>query len=170
MATCVAPGQFTRDAEKFMFVSQPYFPMSATDLAAKLGLHVPTILLPKEETDYTKWACIACDQFTSEPEYWQKVEDFVGAESSTYKLILPEVFLETDKEEGVIANVKKTMEEYKENNVLVCREWAVSSDLCEQWSRHSGVPCFFLYLVRFHKHRASSLWIGRPTWWPRERV
>jgi hypothetical protein len=93
--------------------------MSATDLAAKLGLHVPTILLPKEETDYTKWACIACDQFTSEPEYWQKVEDFVGAESSTYKLILPEVFLETDKEEGVIANVKKTMEEYKENNVLV---------------------------------------------------
>ena len=43
-----------------------------------LGVQVPTILLPKADIDLTKWAVIACDQFTSQPEYWQKVEQAVG--------------------------------------------------------------------------------------------
>lgn len=89
-------------------------------LAESLGLYVPTILLPKDGTDMTKWGTIACDQYTSDPAYWQRVEDFVGADPSAYKLILPEVFLETEKEEEVIANVKRTMQEYKEQQILVC--------------------------------------------------
>ena len=44
----------------------------------KLGFCPANILLPKKGTDMTKWAVVACDQFTSQPEYWQAVEDTVG--------------------------------------------------------------------------------------------
>ena len=51
------------------------------------------ILLPKKEIDYTKWAVIACDQFTSEPEYWQAVKEYVDEAPSTLDLIFPEADL-----------------------------------------------------------------------------
>ena len=44
----------------------------------KLGFYPADILLPKD-ADMTKWAVVACDQFTSQPEYWQAVEDTVGS-------------------------------------------------------------------------------------------
>ncbi len=43
-----------------------------------IGIQIPQIYLPRKGTDLTKWAVIACDQFTSEPEYWQEVEKIVG--------------------------------------------------------------------------------------------
>ena len=58
----------------------------------KLGFCPADILLPKG-TDMNKWAVVACDQFTSEPEYWQAVEQQVGAAPSTLRLILPEANL-----------------------------------------------------------------------------
>ena len=54
-----------------------------------LGFYPADILLPKD-ADMTKWAVVACDQFTSQPEYWQAVEETVGGASSTLRLILPE--------------------------------------------------------------------------------
>ena len=41
------------------------------------ALHVPTILLPREDVPLTSWAVIACDQYTSEPEYWEEVEKHI---------------------------------------------------------------------------------------------
>ena len=38
----------------------------------KFGLHIPEIMIPREGTDYSRWAVVACDQYTSEPEYWQE--------------------------------------------------------------------------------------------------
>ena len=57
------------------------------------------ILLPDfERIDGTKWAVVACDQYTSEPEYWTEAERIVGNEPSTLRMILPEVYLsETEK-------------------------------------------------------------------------
>ena len=49
-----------------------------------IGIQIPRIHLPKKGTDLTKWSVIACDQFTSEPEYWHKVETLVGNQPSTY--------------------------------------------------------------------------------------
>ena len=46
------------------------------------------ILLPKD-VDMTKWSVVACDQYTSEPEYWKEVEKEVGSTPSTLNLILP---------------------------------------------------------------------------------
>ncbi len=39
---------------------------------SKFGFHIPEIMLPKAGTDYSRWAVVACDQYTSEPEYWKK--------------------------------------------------------------------------------------------------
>ena len=58
-----------------------------------MSLFTPAdILLPKS-ADMTKWSCIACDQFTSEPEYWLEAERLVGDEPSTLRLMLPEAWL-----------------------------------------------------------------------------
>jgi hypothetical protein len=48
-----------------------------------IGIQIPQILLPRKGTNLSKWAVIACDQFTSQPEYWQKVETLVGDKPST---------------------------------------------------------------------------------------
>lgn len=77
-----------------------------------IGIKIPEILLPKPSIDPKKWAVIACDQYTSEPEYWQQVEEFVGESPSTYHMILPEVFLETPEEEKRVTSTQKVMEEY----------------------------------------------------------
>jgi len=56
-------------------------------------LESPDLLLPKSTIDLHKWACIACDQFTSEIEYWNNVHQLVDNVPSTYHLILPEAYL-----------------------------------------------------------------------------
>ncbi|MCE5273597.1 MAG: DUF1015 family protein, partial [Deltaproteobacteria bacterium] len=59
-----------------------------------IALHVPRILLPRPGTDLEKWAVVACDQFTSQPGYWNRVEEFTGSSPSTFRLIFPEAYLE----------------------------------------------------------------------------
>ena len=72
------------------------------------------ILIPDfGKTDGTRWAVIACDQFTGEPEYWKKVADTVGDEPSTLKIIIPEAFLAQTADR--LPRVNETMEYYLEN-------------------------------------------------------
>lgn len=63
----------------------------------KSCLRIPRILLPRE--GFETWAVIACDQFTSDREYWKRVERCVGDAPSTLNFILPEIFLDDDGEE-----------------------------------------------------------------------
>lgn len=56
------------------------------------------ILLPGADVDLTRWAVVACDQFTSDPAYWEACEAIVGDAPSTYRYILPEAYLGTEKE------------------------------------------------------------------------
>ena len=71
------------------------------------------ILLPDfTKVDPTKWAVIACDQFTSEPEYWQAVEQTVGNAPSLLRIILPEIFLGQEDEMRISA-IHHTMELYQ---------------------------------------------------------
>ena len=62
-----------------------------------VGIAAPDVLLPREGVDLTKWAVVACDQYTSQPEYWQQVKELVGDAPSTLNLIYPEVFLGEEK-------------------------------------------------------------------------
>ena len=59
------------------------------------------ILLP-ENADMNKWSVVACDQYTSEPDYWSEVESIVGDSPSTLRITLPEIYLEeSDVEERI---------------------------------------------------------------------
>lgn len=75
------------------------------------------ILLPKD-VDMTKWSVVACDQYTSEPEYWKEVENIVEDNPSTLNLILPELYLEEDNVEERIKKINETMKEYLEKDVF----------------------------------------------------
>lgn len=68
------------------------------------------ILLPKN-TDMTKWSVVACDQYTSEPEYWNSVREIVGINPSTLNLTLPEIYLEESDVEERIKKINQNMEE-----------------------------------------------------------
>jgi hypothetical protein len=67
-----------------------------------IGVQIADILLPKPGIDLRKWSVIACDQFTSQSEYWNHVKEIVGDAPSTLNLILPEVYLGTQQEEFLI--------------------------------------------------------------------
>ena len=76
------------------------------------------ILLPREGIDLNKWAVVACDQFTSEPEYWDEVATYVGNEPSTLRIILPEVYLESPNKEARIEKINATMKDYLDSGIL----------------------------------------------------
>ena len=83
----------------------------------KLGFYPADIMLPKQQ-DMTKWAVVACDQFTSEPEYWQAVENTVGEAPSTLRLILPEANLKAPNVDELIGDINKSMEKYIADGVF----------------------------------------------------
>ena len=55
------------------------------------------ILLPKDGIDMEKWSVIACDQYTSQADYWKTVEEFVGDAPSTLNVVFPEIYLGNKK-------------------------------------------------------------------------
>ncbi len=82
-----------------------------------LPVRIPEILLPNPATDLTKWAVVACDQFTSQKDYWEKCEEIVGSAPSALRLIYPEVYL-GDQDEERIASVRAHAENYLRGGVF----------------------------------------------------
>ncbi len=85
-----------------------------------IAMAIPDILLPKEGLDLKKWAVIACDQYTSEPEYWNNADSFVGDAPSALRIVLPEVYLGTDTPEQIedrLKNISKNIDSYIEGGV-----------------------------------------------------
>lgn len=87
-------------------------------MSAAIGVAVPTVLLPKASIDPTTWSVIACDQFTSEPEYWEQVEANVGSDPSTFRMILPELYLTAPDVEQRISACQAAMKSYLDQDVL----------------------------------------------------
>lgn len=83
-----------------------------------LGIFVPQVYLPAPGIDPQRWAVVAVDQFTSQPEYWAQVEHWVGDAPSTLQLVLPEVHLEKPGEAQRIGQIQATMRQYLEAGVL----------------------------------------------------
>lgn len=78
----------------------------------KSAFSAADILLPKEGINMTKWSVVACDQYTSQPEYWNEVEKEVGNVPSTLRLVLPEVYLSSEDVGRRIEEIQQTMRSY----------------------------------------------------------
>ena len=81
------------------------------------GLKPDDIYLPAEGIDLRRWAVVACDQYTSQPDYWRRVEAYVGAHPSTLHIVQPEIDLE--RAGARIPAVHRAMREYLSNGTLV---------------------------------------------------
>ena len=81
------------------------------------GFGPANILLP-QNCDLTKWSVVACDQYTSQQDYWERVAQTVGDAPSTLKLILPESQLEDGHFEEHIADINRTMDEYLDQGLF----------------------------------------------------
>ena len=126
----------------------------------ELGMSISSVLLPKKGLDMTRWATVACDQYTSEPEYWRSVDAFVGEEPSTLRLIFPEAFLETETEEEKalrIERIRENMAGYINCNMF---EELTDTVLLVERTFHSGFTrhglIFAVDLERYDYNKGSQ--------------
>ena len=80
-------------------------------------VRIPDVLLPKEGVDLKKWAVIACDQFTSQGQYWQQLSDYCG-ETSALNIIFPEYYLDKGDMEERIGRINASMQRYLTKGVF----------------------------------------------------
>ncbi len=95
---------------------------TAIERLEKLGITAPSVLLPSPQVDITKWPVVACDQFTSEPAYWEKVAENVGDAPSTLHMIFPELYLEAGGKAERIAKINQTMKDYLDQGIMAEQE------------------------------------------------
>lgn len=79
---------------------------------------VPAEVLLPQGCDFTKWSVVACDQYTSEPGYWEEVRRFTAGAPTTLDLILPEAYLSADDVGGRIEEIRAAMREVLEKSIL----------------------------------------------------
>ena len=83
----------------------------------KLPVKFDQILLPKKSVDMKKWAVVACDQYTSQTEYWEKLKKFVGKDYSALNLIFPECYLNKEPEKR-IKKIIENMNDYIKKDIF----------------------------------------------------
>lgn len=93
--------------------------MTISEKLLNYGIKAPDILLPKEGIDKKKWAVVACDQYTSQPEYWESLSEEVSSDPSTLRIIYPEVYLESGDKEKIISSINEKMNEYLSSGIFI---------------------------------------------------
>ena len=83
----------------------------------KLPIKFDEVLLPREGIDMEKWCVVACDQFTSQPEYWEKLKSFTDGAPSALNLIYPECYL-NDRPQERIAGIIENMNDYLKRDIF----------------------------------------------------
>lgn len=91
---------------------------NAIERLKKIGIGTPDILIPRRGTDLQRWAVVACDQYTSEMDYWERVEQYVAEFPSTLHLIYPEAYLEEKEPQKRIDRINLTMRKYLEQGLF----------------------------------------------------
>lgn len=99
-------------------------------------LSTAEFLLPRKGADMSKWAVIACDQFTSDRAYWDKLDAYVGDAPSTLRLILPEAYLGDGDGEKRAADIYAAMERYCADGTLEGKRGFVVVDRRQNDDRH----------------------------------
>ncbi|MBK8781396.1 MAG: DUF1015 domain-containing protein [Anaerolineales bacterium] len=123
-----------------------------------IGIQIPQVYLPKAGVDLNKWAVIACDQFTSEPEYWHDVEKIVGDAPSTLNLTFPEVHLEKPGADERIQSVQLTMRKYMDEGILQPHDGLVYVERTVSGKTRKGIVlCLDLERYDFNKGSSSLI-------------
>ena len=127
-------------------------------IISDLGIQIPQVYLPQKGTDLAKWAVIACDQFTSQPEYWNNVEKIVGGAPSTLNLTFPEVYLEIPGGEERIKNVQASMRKYMEEGILQPHDGLIYVERTVAGKTRKGlVLCLDLEAYDYNKGSSSLI-------------
>ena len=117
------------------------------------------ILLPKEG-NLTQWSVVACDQYTSQPEYWEEAEKIVGNAPSTLRLTLPELYLDQPDTDQRIAGICNAMKEYLADNLFQCYPHSciyLERTLADGRVRKGLVGCIDLECYDYHKGACSPV-------------
>ena len=124
-------------------------------IISDIGIQIPQVYLPGPGTDLNKWSVIACDQFTSEPEYWHEVERIVGDAPSTLNLTFPEVHLEKPRAEERIQTIQATMRRYMDEGILQPRDGLIYVERTVNGRTRKGIM-LCLDLERYDYNKGSS--------------
>ncbi len=129
---------------------------------SELGIHVPDILLPREGRDLSKWAVIACDQFTSEKQYWQRCQEQIGDVPSTINLIFPECYLEERDQAVQKQQINDCMEQYLKDELVSYGQGLVYVERSTPWVKKRQGLVLALDLDFYDFRRGTESMI-RPT-------
>jgi hypothetical protein len=105
---------YTNNKSDFIF----FIVILMAKVIPNIGLMLPDILLPKSSVDFKKRAVVACDQYTSEPNYRKELANTVGQDPSTLALIYPEVYLEDADKPERIAAIQQAMASYIQQGIF----------------------------------------------------
>ncbi|MBS5149369.1 MAG: DUF1015 domain-containing protein [Butyricicoccus pullicaecorum] len=125
-------------------------------------VRLPKLLMPNDTIDLSKWSVTACDQYTSQPDYWQKADEIVRDAPSTLRLTLPEIFLEQPDIAERTKAIQQTMLQYQQDGTLT--EYADGIMLVERTTqsgiRHGILLAFDLEAYNYAENSQSYI---RPT-------
>ena len=79
-------------------------------------IKAPHIYLPRPGVDMSKYAVIACDQYTSNLDYWNSLKEHIGDVVSTFHMIYPEAYLESTDGDKYIKGINSKINHYLKNN------------------------------------------------------
>lgn len=125
-------------------------------------IRLPKLLMPREGIYLSKWAVIACDQYTSQPDYWNNADAIVGDAPSTLRLTLPEVYLEQPDVKERTAKIQDAMLRYQQDGTLT--EYEPGMMLVERTTKSGtrrGVVLSFD--LEAYDYQAGSQSLIRPT-------
>ncbi len=110
------------------------------------------ILIPEKESR-EKWSVVACDQYTSQPKYWESVEKTVADAKSTLRLVFPEIYL-NDNDEERIKNINKNMNEYLKGGVF--KEYKNALVYLERTTGENKTRCGIVGMVDLDSYEYKS--------------
>lgn len=123
-----------------------------------IGVQIPEVLLPKAGIDLQKWAVIAVDQFTSEPEYWEQAAKIAEGVPSTLHITLPEIYLEQPDEPERIQSIQQTMRRYMDAGIFEPHQGLVYVERSVAGKTRAGlVMCLDLECYEYAKGSSSLI-------------
>lgn len=120
-----------------------------------IGVQIPDIFLPDQSIDLKKWSVIACDQYTSEPEYWEELKKIVGDAPSTLKLTLPEIYLGGDDESARIQKIQAEMRAITKSGLIKPRSGLILVRRTVEGKTRTGLM-MALDLEKYDYNKGSS--------------